>query len=211
MCPDQNWNHRHPHVLQILESNLTSIQKVVFLLVLFSSFCCCSVGSPAANSVTDCRNWTFFTVFRILPEFFFMHLCNPQWWRFLYFLLFHHTYSLFMSSMEWHRQTAWCIIINFLVLCSICLRSSLVHFNSSWSWVCYKANYQDIHTFDEISAVEVSFEKSSSSSAVLFFLFSFFPFICGSLMLSVSNTPKYYYPFFFFTTFLMSVSNIPKY
>ena len=84
----------------------------------------------------------------------------------LYFL---DTYSLPTSSLN-HKTL--CIVINFLLLQTISLKSILVHF-LEFSWVSHKRGYPVIYSFDEIYALSLGFKNCSCFSEVLFsYLFS---------------------------------------
>ena len=62
------------------------------------------------------------------------------------------------------------IIINFLLLWSVCSSSSLVSFNNGLE--SYKWDFPDVYFFDEIYAAGLDFEKFSRSSDILFLTFS---------------------------------------
>ena len=76
------------------------------------------------------------------------------------------------------------IVISFLVLCSIYLNSSLVHFKNGPDYLT-KKNCQN-YLFDEILAAKLVFNKTSHLSEIVIF-----PFLSVCLMVSISNNPKF--------------------
>ena len=92
-----------------------------------------------------------------------MHLRNPPCLRaplLLLFLIHSVCQWLFMSSLG-------CKDINFLVLGSIFLSSSLASFKKMLPSIL-QGRYPGVYVFDETFAAERGFEKLSSSSEVLF-------------------------------------------
>ena len=88
------------------------------------------------------------------------------------------------SSFSFGYKTL-CIFFNFLVLWSICLSSSLIHFKKALGY--FTKNFPDIYSFDKISAADFGFEKFSYFSEV----FLTFSFISVCLIVSASNIPWY--------------------
>ena len=96
------------------------------------------------------------------------------------------TYSLSMSSLGCY---ALCMIISFLVLGSICLSSSLVHFKKGPEYLTM-GTAQVFITL--IRFLQHSF-VSSSFLVLLRYSFLIFSFISTCLMVSASKIPKYLY------------------
>ena len=71
---------------------------------------------------------------------------------------------MMMSSLE---CMVLCIVINFLVLWSICMGSSLVLLNP------HKLDIPGVYSFDEIPTAELGYQKLSRSSEIRVF-YSFF-------------------------------------
>ena len=78
-----------------------------------------------------------------------------------------------------------CIINNFLVLCTICLTSYLVHFKNGPEYLIM-GNWSDIYTSEEISASEFGLGKFSCSFEVLLPYFFLFLWSTPSLLFLVS-------------------------
>ena len=76
--------------------------------------------------------------------------------------------------------------LSFLVLKSICLSSSLVHFKNGHKYL-KRGNSPGIYPFDKVPAIEFCLEQIFDSSEILFldFFFHFHSFV------SASNIPKY--------------------
>ena len=68
------------------------------------------------------------------------------------------------------RCKSLCIVVSFLVLCSICLSSFFVHYKKGPE---YFTQGTDVYLLGEISAVELGFDKFSRSSEIHFYLFFF--------------------------------------
>ena len=124
------------------------------------------------------------------PSFF---LCSPrvvlsmrkhclQCWNVLF--LPPYTYSLWTSSLGCY---AFCMIISFLVLWSICLCSSLVHFKKSPEYLTRGT----AQVFIPLIRFLLDSFVSSSLLVLLRNSFLIFSFISTCLMVSASKIPKY--------------------
>ena len=92
------------------------------------------------------------------------------------------TYILSTSSLG---CKALCIVINFLLLWSICLSFSLVHFKKGSEYLKRGTVQSFFYSFDEISSAEFAFKEFSFFSEVLFPYFFFHLF----LLVSTYNIP----------------------
>ena len=97
-----------------------------------------------------------------------LHIHYLQCWQILYFLRFLTTYSLSTSSLG---CKASCIVINFLVLLSICLSTSLVYFMNGPEYLTM--NNSGVHLFDKIFTAELGLQKFSRFFEILFSYFFF--------------------------------------
>ena len=86
-----------------------------------------------------------------------------QCWRIFPFLHF-----LTHTDCLCHLCKAFCIVISFLVLQSICWTSSLVHFKNSPEYL-KRVNYSGVNPVTKIAAAELYFDKFSRSSEKKFF------------------------------------------
>ena len=109
--------------------------------------------------------------------------------------LFLDRYSLSKSSLGCN---ALCIVINFLVLWSICFRPSLVHFKNGPEYITRKTAQVFIHL------IRFLLNSFVSGSSLGFFRYSFliFLFISPCLIVLASDIPNYLY-FFFSPTLLI--------
>ena len=91
-----------------------------------------------------------------------MHLRYPQCWRVLFLLLFFSN-----LPVSFLRCKAFCIVINFRDLVSICLRSFLVHFKHDPEYLT-RGDCLSVSSFDPFPATEFRFENFSCSSDIFF-------------------------------------------
>ena len=79
---------------------------------------------------------------------------NPHFWR-VHFLLF----FLTLMSLSSLGCKALCIVLNYLVLKSICLISSLVYFKNGLNDLTRSGGCLSVHAFNEISPTALRFAK----------------------------------------------------
>ena len=113
-------------------------------------------------------SFLFLCSFRVLVL---MYRHYSQYWRVLFLLFFFlDTHNLSMSFLEFK---ALCIVVSFLVLWSICLNSSFVHFKIG-SRVSHKEGGSGVYPFHKISSIRIGFEKffvRLRYSFLIFFIF----------------------------------------
>ena len=115
------------------------------------------------------------------------------------------TFNLSKSSLGYN---ALCTIISFLILWSICLSSSLVHFKKGPEYL----TRDTAQVFIPLIRFRLDSFVSSSVLVLLRYLFWIFPFISTCLMVSASKMPKYLLVSFSPSILILSwfVSSIPS-
>ena len=144
----------------------------------------CNQSNPGFELVSPCPfPMTIAITPRTPPEL--MLVRNPQWYQVLFLNVFL-TKSLFMSSLEYKAQ---CMVINFLVLWSMYLSSSLVHFRNGPEYLT-GGTAQMFIPFMRLLLLSLALRSFLVLLRYSFLIFFFFQ-LC--LMVSTSNLPKFWF------------------